>query len=76
MLDPILKLRIADQESRRLFEELELTSEACRSEPAKPPGAFPYDAWPARLGDALIRLGMKLKTRPEPEGYRPGLNIG
>ncbi len=75
-MDPILKLRIADQERRRLFEEVGRTSEARRSAPMKPPGAFPYDAWLASLGDALMRLGMKLKTRPEPQGYRPGLKIG
>ena len=76
MLDPLLNLRIASLERRALLEEAERTSEARRSAPMNSRGAFPYDAWPARLGDALIRLGMKLKTRPAARGYGPGLNIG
>ena len=76
MLDPILNLRIANQERRRLLEEAERTSEARRSAPEKPPGALPLDVWLTRLGDTLIRLGTKLKSRPGAPTYGPGLNIG
>ena len=76
ILDPILNLRIADQERRGLFKEAERTSEARRIAPMNSRSAFPYDVWLARLGDMLVRLGMKLKTRPATEGYGPGLNIG
>ena len=76
MLDPILNLRIADQEHHRLLVEVEPTSEARRSAPAKPPTALPFGVWLTRLSDTLIRLGMKLKTRPGAQAYRPGLKIG
>ncbi len=76
MLDPILNLRIAGLERRELFEEADRVSEARRSAPTKSRGALPYDLWLARLGDTLINLGMKLKTRPKTEGYGPGFNIG
>ncbi len=69
MLDPV-------SQRRELLKEAERKSEARRSAPMKPRGVFPYDVWMARLGDKLIRLGMKLKTRPGTEVYGPGLNIG
>ena len=76
MLDSILNLRIANQERRGLLVEAERTSEARRIASMTSRGALPYDVWLARLGDMLIRLGMKLKTRPATEGYGPGLSIG
>ena len=76
MLDPLLNLRIASLERRAPLKEAKRTSVARPSKPVNSRGAFPYDAWPSRLGDALIRLGMKLKTRPAARGYGPGLNIG
>ncbi len=76
MLDPLLNLRIAGMEQRELLRETERISEARRSSTIKPRVALPYDLWMARLGDLLINLGMKLKTRPGTEGYGPELNIG
>ncbi len=76
MLDPILNLRVAGLERRELFKEAERMSEARRSAPMKSGGALPYDLWLARLGDMLIDLGMKLKTRPGTQDYGAGLNIG
>lgn len=75
MLDPMTNFRIAGLEQRRLLNKAERTSEARRSEPVKPRGAFPYELWLARLGGVLIKLGMKLQARPGTTDYRHGLNI-
>lgn len=75
MLDPIVILRIAGLEQRELLKKTERTSEARRSAAMKSKVGLRYDAWLARLGDKLIAIGMRLKSRTDERYSQSGLNV-
>lgn len=74
-MDPSLKLHIEVLEQRELLKETERISEARRSAPMKSRVALPYDPWLARLGDKLISIGMRLKSRTGERYADSGLNV-